>query len=149
MNVSTTEVKAKSNLGTRFVLGLRRNIQTYTLIIAVVVIWVIFYFATGGSYLDPQNISNLFRQMTVTSFLSHRHGAGDRDRRHRPVGGQAGRFCFRGLRLFAILCLVQVFSGPGHSASHTFSHLRPAGRSVGGRRAGLYSLPIWVCLPSS
>ena len=49
---------------------IRRNIQTYTLIIAVVVIWAIFYFATGGSYMDPQNISNLFRQMSVTSFLS-------------------------------------------------------------------------------
>jgi D-xylose transport system permease protein len=70
MSVSTTEVKAKLSLGNRFVLSLRRNIQTYTLLIAVVLIWVIFYFLTGGSYLDPQNISNLFRQMTVTSFLS-------------------------------------------------------------------------------
>jgi D-xylose transport system permease protein len=70
MNVSTTEVKAKASLGNRFVLSLRRNIQTYTLLIALVAIWVIFYFLTGGSYLDPQNISNLFRQMTVTSFLS-------------------------------------------------------------------------------
>jgi D-xylose transport system permease protein len=49
---------------------LRRNIQTYTLLIAVLVIWAIFYFLTGGSYLYPQNISNLFRQMSVTSFLS-------------------------------------------------------------------------------
>jgi D-xylose transport system permease protein len=70
MSVSTTEVKVKTSLGNRFVLSLRRNIQTYTLLIAVVAIWVIFYFLTGGSYLDPQNISNLFRQMTVTSFLS-------------------------------------------------------------------------------
>jgi D-xylose transport system permease protein len=70
MSVSTTEVKVKSSLGNRFVLSLRRNIQTYTLLIAVVAIWVIFSFLTGGSYLDPQNISNLFRQMTVTSFLS-------------------------------------------------------------------------------
>jgi D-xylose transport system permease protein len=70
MNVSTTEVKAKSSLGNRFVLSLRRNLQTYMLLIVVVGIWVIFYFLTGGSYLDPQNISNLFRQMSVTSFLS-------------------------------------------------------------------------------
>jgi len=70
MNVTTTEVKARSSLTNRFLLSLRRNLQTYTLIIAVVVIWVIFYFLTGGSYLDPQNISNLFRQMSVTSFLS-------------------------------------------------------------------------------
>jgi D-xylose transport system permease protein len=50
--------------------SVRRNIQSYILLIAVVGIWTIFYFATQGSYLDPQNISNLFRQMAVTSFLS-------------------------------------------------------------------------------
>jgi len=70
MDVTTAEVKMKSNLGSRFLQSLRRNIQTYTLLIAVVVIWAIFYFLTGGSYLMAQNISNLFRQMTVTSFLS-------------------------------------------------------------------------------
>jgi len=70
MSVSTTEVKATTNLGNRVLGSIRRNIQTYTLLIAVVVIWAIFYFLTGGSYLDPQNISNLFRQMSVTSFLS-------------------------------------------------------------------------------
>jgi len=50
--------------------SVRHNIQSYILLIAVVGIWTIFYFATQGSYLDPQNISNLFRQMAVTSFLS-------------------------------------------------------------------------------
>jgi D-xylose transport system permease protein len=70
MNVSITEGKARSNVGSRILVSIRRNIQTYTLIIAVVVIWVIFYILTHGTYADPQNISNLFRQMTVTSFLS-------------------------------------------------------------------------------
>jgi D-xylose transport system permease protein len=70
MNVSTTEVKAKVSLGNRLMLSIRRNLQTYMLLVVVVLIWVIFYFLTSGSYLDPQNISNLFRQMTVTSFLS-------------------------------------------------------------------------------
>jgi D-xylose transport system permease protein len=70
MDVTTAEVKTKTSLKTSFLLGLRRNIQTYTLLIAVVIIWTIFYFLTGGNYLLPQNISNLFRQMTVTSFLS-------------------------------------------------------------------------------
>jgi D-xylose transport system permease protein len=70
MNVSTTEGNAGSSLGNRVLASIRRNLQTYTLLIAIVVIWVIFYFLTGGSYLDAQNISNLFRQMTVTSFLS-------------------------------------------------------------------------------
>lgn len=48
----------------------RRNIQTYIIIIALVAIWGVFAIATKGSYLSPQNISNLFRQMTVTSFLA-------------------------------------------------------------------------------
>jgi D-xylose transport system permease protein len=70
MNPSVTELKPTKNLASRFFQSIRRNIQTYTLLIAVVIIWTIFYFLTSGSYLDPQNISNLFRQMSVTSFLS-------------------------------------------------------------------------------
>ena len=70
MNISATDdIKAQS-LGTRVFQSVRRNIQSYILLIAVVGIWTIFYFATQGSYLDHQNISNLFRQMAVTSFLS-------------------------------------------------------------------------------
>ena len=70
MSSSVTEMKPAASLGSRVSLAIRRNIQTYTLIIAVVVIWTIFAITTTGKYLDPQNISNLFRQMSVTSFLS-------------------------------------------------------------------------------
>jgi D-xylose transport system permease protein len=49
---------------------LRANFQTYALVVALIVIWGIFYGWTGGSYLSPQNFSNLFRQMTVTALLS-------------------------------------------------------------------------------
>ena len=70
MSSSVTEMKPAASLGSRISLAIRRNIQTYTLIIAVIVIWVIFGVTTTGHYLDPQNISNLFRQMSVTSFLS-------------------------------------------------------------------------------
>ena len=70
MSSSVTEMKPAASLGSRISLAIRRNIQTYTLIIAVIVIWVIFGISTTGHYLDPQNISNLFRQMSVTSFLS-------------------------------------------------------------------------------
>jgi D-xylose transport system permease protein len=70
MSSSVTEIKPTSSLGSRIFLAIRRNIQTYTLIIAVLAIWMIFFFATNYSYLGPQNISNLFRQMSVTSFLS-------------------------------------------------------------------------------
>jgi D-xylose transport system permease protein len=55
-----------STLGQRF----RRNIQTYVIIIALVTIWGVFAIVTKGGFLGPQNISNLFRQMTVTGFLA-------------------------------------------------------------------------------
>ena len=46
------------------------NVQAYTLIVAMVLIWGIFEIATKGSFMEPQSISNLFRQMTVTALLS-------------------------------------------------------------------------------
>jgi D-xylose transport system permease protein len=49
---------------------IRKNIQTYIIIIALVVIWGVFAIITKGGYIGPQNISNLFRQMTVTGFLA-------------------------------------------------------------------------------
>jgi ABC-type xylose transport system, permease component len=58
------------SLKTRLLQSVGRNIQSYILILAVVLIWGIFYFLTNGSYLGPQNISNLFRQMSVTSLMS-------------------------------------------------------------------------------
>jgi D-xylose transport system permease protein len=66
---SPVEIKTAS-LWPRFLQSVRRNIQSYILLVAVVVIWGIFFFLTNGRYLDPQNISNLFRQMCVTSFMS-------------------------------------------------------------------------------
>lgn len=49
---------------------LRLNIQTYTILLALIGIWAIFFFTTGGAYLGSQNVSNLFRQMSVTAFLA-------------------------------------------------------------------------------
>ncbi len=70
MSSLVTEMKPAASLGSRISLAVRRNIQTYTLIIAVVIVWTVFYILTGGLYLKGENISNLFRQMTVTSFLA-------------------------------------------------------------------------------
>ena len=49
---------------------LRGNLQTYALVIAMVVIWGLFAVLTGGTYLSAQNVSNLFRQMTITAIMS-------------------------------------------------------------------------------
>jgi len=70
VNISAAADIKTETLGTRFLQSLRRNIQSYILLIAVAAIWAIFFFLTRGSYLYPQNISNLFRQMCVTSFLA-------------------------------------------------------------------------------
>ena len=58
------------NLSSEIVRQFRKNIQTYTIILAMIAIWILFSLTTGGAYLSPQNFSNLFRQMTVTSFLA-------------------------------------------------------------------------------
>jgi D-xylose transport system permease protein len=63
---STTSAGVVSDLARRF----RSNLQTYALIVALMIIWGIFFARTEGSFLGPQNFSNLFRQMTVTAFLS-------------------------------------------------------------------------------
>jgi len=61
---------AKSGLKAELLGLVRRNLQTYTILIAMVLIWVLFSITTGGLYLASQNISNLFRQMSVTAFLA-------------------------------------------------------------------------------
>jgi D-xylose transport system permease protein len=70
MNISTTADTKTESLAARFFQSIRRNIQSYILILAVLAIWIIFFITTHGAYLDPQAISNLFRQMCVTSFLA-------------------------------------------------------------------------------
>ncbi len=62
--------KQAAGLGAEVSSRFRSNMQTYTIILAMVAIWILFAVLTGGSFLSAQNISNLFRQMTVTSFLA-------------------------------------------------------------------------------
>ncbi len=48
----------------------RANLQTYGLIGALIVITIFFSWQTNGAFISARNFSNLFRQMTVTGFLS-------------------------------------------------------------------------------
>lgn len=69
MNTTSNKVSVQgviSNLAKQF----RTNIQTYAIIVAMIFIWILFTITTGGLYISAQNISNLIRQMTVTSFLA-------------------------------------------------------------------------------
>lgn len=54
----------------KIVRQLRGNLQTYTLVVAMIVIWGLFAALTGGTYISAQNFSNLFRQMTITAIMS-------------------------------------------------------------------------------
>src|SRR5512146_1451816 len=65
----TSQAKPGENLATELAKKVRVNIQTYTILLALVVIWILFSILTGGAYASAQNFSNLFRQLTVTSFL--------------------------------------------------------------------------------
>jgi D-xylose transport system permease protein len=49
---------------------LRTNVQTYTMVVALLAIWAFFSALTEGRYVTPRNFSNIFRQMTLTSFLA-------------------------------------------------------------------------------
>jgi D-xylose transport system permease protein len=45
-------------------------LRTYTMVLALVVIWAVFTGVTDGAFLQPRNLSNLLRQMSVTGILS-------------------------------------------------------------------------------
>jgi D-xylose transport system permease protein len=50
--------------------ALSSNTQTITMVIILVAIWLLFGAFTNFIYLSPRNLSNLFRQMTIISFLT-------------------------------------------------------------------------------
>jgi len=70
MDSSNQNTQNKTSLQSELFHVLRLNVQTYTILLALIGIWAIFFFTTKGTYLAPQNISNLFRQMSVTAFLA-------------------------------------------------------------------------------
>jgi len=70
MDTSNQTLQKKNDFKSDLFQVLRLNMQTYTILLALIGIWGIFFFTTGGTYLDSQNISNIFRQMSVTAFLA-------------------------------------------------------------------------------
>jgi D-xylose transport system permease protein len=53
--------------------GLRLNassLRAYTMLFALIAIWLFFQWATDGIFLGPRNFSNLFKQMAVTGVLA-------------------------------------------------------------------------------
>src|SRR3982750_1033347 len=46
------------------------TLRAYTMVFALVVIWLYFHFSTGRIFLEPRNFSNLMRQTSVTGVLA-------------------------------------------------------------------------------
>ncbi|MCX6119148.1 MAG: sugar ABC transporter permease [Proteobacteria bacterium] len=49
---------------------LKQSWRMLTMVFALIAIWIIFQWVTDGAFLQPRNLSNLFRQMTVTGTLA-------------------------------------------------------------------------------
>lgn len=50
--------------------SLKQNIRQYTMVIALMSIWIIFTLLTDGIFITSRNLSNLFLQMVTTGFLA-------------------------------------------------------------------------------
>lgn len=48
----------------------REALRAYTMVIALIAVWIFFQYATGGIFLEARNFSNLMRQTAVTGVLS-------------------------------------------------------------------------------
>ncbi|MDZ4676326.1 MAG: sugar ABC transporter permease [Oligoflexia bacterium] len=51
-------------------MNFKKSLRTYTMVFALFAIWAIFEVQTDGAFLQARNLSNLLRQMSVTSILS-------------------------------------------------------------------------------
>lgn len=59
-----------NSLTVKFISLIKANIKSFTMVIALLLIWILFAILTRGIFLVPQNLSNLFRQMTIVAFLA-------------------------------------------------------------------------------
>jgi len=48
----------------------REALRAYTMVIALILVWIFFQYATGGIFLEARNFSNLMRQTAVTGVLA-------------------------------------------------------------------------------
>jgi D-xylose transport system permease protein len=46
------------------------TLRAYTMVFALIIIWLFFHFSTGRIFLEPRNFSNLMRQTSVTGVLA-------------------------------------------------------------------------------
>lgn len=58
------------NLSASLSAKVKASWRTLSMVFALIAIWCIFQYMTDGAFLQPRNLSNLFRQMTVTGTLA-------------------------------------------------------------------------------
>ncbi|MGX6444309.1 sugar ABC transporter permease [Neobacillus sp. K501] len=68
VNIQREEIEVKKDLSFRSLFG-KMDVRAYTMIGAVVLIWVLFGFL-NETFFTARNLSNLFTQMSVTSILA-------------------------------------------------------------------------------
>ncbi|MCG8482961.1 MAG: sugar ABC transporter permease [Clostridia bacterium] len=62
--------KEKHGLKKRKLINIERfDVRTYTMIAALIVMWIGFTYLTDGSFIKPRNISNLVRQMAIVGVM--------------------------------------------------------------------------------
>lgn len=63
-------VQKKIDINKIFLDSFKRNLRQYTMVIALLVIWITFTFLTGSLFLSPRNLSNLFLQSATVGVLA-------------------------------------------------------------------------------
>ena len=68
MNATVESTGLRAGIGR---LGFKTSaLRAYTMVLALVVLWIIFYYFTDGTFLSFRNLSNLMRQTAVTGILA-------------------------------------------------------------------------------
>ena len=67
---SGTRDDVPQSFGTALAGAVKSNMRQYTMIAALLLIWIIFTFLTQGVFLTPRNLSNLFLQMVTIGILT-------------------------------------------------------------------------------
>ncbi|MDQ0338596.1 D-xylose transport system permease protein [Caldalkalibacillus uzonensis] len=70
MNLPLKQNNVNKETGSKLSFFMKMDIRAYAMIFALVAIWLFFAILTDGAFLSERNLSNLFRQMSVTAILA-------------------------------------------------------------------------------
>jgi D-xylose transport system permease protein len=68
--MSTQDKSREETFASALKAVVRSNMRQYTMIAALLLIWLIFSVLTGGNFLKPRNLSNLFMQMVAFAIMT-------------------------------------------------------------------------------